>query len=104
MSEPAIECGSLRVADLLTFVAARAEEDRCRALLASPTNGPLIETCDIVEGVLLDMAREACRADEPCSLPGSCLRALGEYASLHESHPDFHPAWSGWRLLRPPGT
>ena len=99
MGELAIECGNPHVADLVAFVAARAEEDRLGAYLASPIDERQIKACDLVRDVLLEMAREACRSGEPCPLPERCLRALGEYAFTHRSHPDFHLAWLGWRLL-----
>jgi hypothetical protein len=103
VQEAEIECGDPRVADLLSFVAARAAEDQSKALEASPPDSTLIATCEIVDRVLLDMAREACRAEERCTLPDRCLRALGEYAFTHRSHPDFHPGWARWRLLPAPG-
>lgn len=99
MAERALECGHPHVAELLNFVAARAEEDRSGAQRVSPTDLSRTEMSDLVQDVLLDMARETCRAGEPCALPDRCLRALGEYAFTHSSHPDFHPAWLGWRLL-----
>jgi hypothetical protein len=99
MGDRAIECGNPHVADLLAFVAARAEEERSGAHRAGPAWQSRTEILDLVEDVLLKMARGTCRCGEPCALPDRCLRALGEYAFLHRSHADFHPAWSGWRLL-----
>jgi hypothetical protein len=99
MAVRAIECGNPHVADLLSFVAARSEEERSGVHGARPGWQGRTETLDIVEGVLLSMARETCRPQKPCALPGYCLRTLGEYAFAHRSHPDFNPAWSGWRLL-----
>jgi hypothetical protein len=100
MVEQAIECGNPHVAALVSFVAVRVEEDRLRALHASPIDERQIHACNVVDDVLLAMAREACSSGQPCPLPERCLRALGEYAFTYRSHPDFHPAWLGWRLLQ----
>jgi hypothetical protein len=99
VAESAIECGEPQVAGLLAFVAARVEEDRLGAQLTTPVDESLVGRCDVVERVLLDMARDACRPGEPCPLPERCLRALGEYAFAHSTHHDFHPAWLAWRIL-----
>lgn len=99
MPETAIECGDAKVAALLTFVAARAQEDRLSAQLTNPVDKAILDRCDIVEHVLLDMARETCSGSEPCLLPERCLRALGEYALVHRTHHDFDPQWTTWRLL-----
>jgi hypothetical protein len=99
MPAGAIECGDGKVADLLAFVAARADEDRLGAHLMTPADETAIETCDVVQQVLLDMARDTCRPGEPCRLPQRCLRALGQYAFSHRDHHDFDPGWMAWRLL-----
>ena len=99
MGDRAIECGNPLVADLVNFVAARAEEERSGTHGPRPPGHPRTEMLDIVENFLLSMARETCRSDEPCALPDHCLRTLGEYAAFHRSHPDFHPGWLRWRLL-----
>ena len=88
MPEAAIECGDEKVAALLAFVAARVEEDRLGAHLATPVDEAALETCDIVQKVLLDVARDTCSPSDRCLLPLRCLRALGEYASLHWPHRD----------------
>jgi hypothetical protein len=99
MAGEALECGNPHVADLLTFVAARLEEDRSDTSVARRASQGRAEILGIVKDVLLPLARESCRAEMPCALPDRYLRALGEYAFLHRSHPDYHPAWLGWRLL-----
>jgi hypothetical protein len=99
MPEAEVKCGDATVAGLLAFVAARVEEDRLGGLLTTPVDEALLDQCDIVQHVLLDMARDTCRASEPCRLPQRCLRALGEYAFAHKTHKDFCPGWAGWRLL-----
>jgi hypothetical protein len=62
-------------------------------------NEAVLDRCDIVQQVLLDMARDTCRPSEPCALPQPCLRALAEYAFAHETHPNYDPVWMAWRLL-----
>jgi len=99
MHEAPIECGDARVTSLVAFAAARVEEDRLGAQLTTPPDEAALARCDIVEQVLLDMARDTCRATEPCQLPERCLRALGEYAYVHRTHRDFDREWMGWRLL-----
>ena len=99
MPEGAIECSDAQVAHLLAFVGARAEEDRSRAHLTTPVDEAVLERCDIVQQVLLDMARGTCNPTDPCLLPQRCLRALGEYAFAHSTHRDFKPEWMGWRLV-----
>jgi hypothetical protein len=99
MSEAAIQCGDPMVAGLIAFVAARAEEDRLGAHLTTPVDEAALDRCDVVQQVLLDMARDTCRVSEPCLLPQRCLLALGEYAFAHRTHQDFDPEWMGWRLL-----
>jgi len=99
MPEAAIECGDAKVAGLLAFVAARVEEDRLGAHLATAVDEAALERCDIVQQVLLDMARDTCSPGSPCLLPQRCLRALGEYAFVHQAHRDFDPEWMAWRLL-----
>ena len=99
MPEAEVKCGDATVAGLLAFVAARVEEDRLGGLLTTPVDEALLDQCDIVQHVLLDMARDTCRASEPCRLPQRCLRALGEYAFAHKTHKDFSPGGAGWRLL-----
>ena len=94
-----IACGNPHVADLLTFVDARHEEDRSDTSVARRARPGRTEILGIVEDVLLPMARETCCPEKPCALPDRYVRALGEYAYLHRSHPDYHPAWLGWRLL-----
>lgn len=95
----AIECGDVKVAGLLAFVAARAEEDRLGAHLTTPIDQTVLQRCDIVERVLLDMARNTCGPLGPCQLPKPCLHALGEYAFAHMAHRGFDPEWMVWRLL-----
>jgi hypothetical protein len=99
VSERAIECGDGRVAALLAFVAARAEEDRWGAQLTTPVDEALLARYDIVQHVLLDVARETCDPSHPCRLPRRCLHTLGEYAFVHRSHQDYDPEWTVWRLL-----
>ena len=99
MPEPAIECGDAKVTRLVAFVAARVEEDRLGARLTTPADEAVIARCDIVQQVLLDMARDTCRPTESCQLPQRCLRALGEYAFVHKDHGDFNAEWMAWRLL-----
>lgn len=99
MPDAAIECGDAKVARLLAFVAARVEEDRLGAHMTTPVDEAALERCDIVQQVLLDMARDTCSPSEPCLLPQRCLRALGEYAFVHKTHRDFDPGWKAWRLL-----
>jgi hypothetical protein len=98
MADPAIECGHPHISDLLTFVAARVKEERSGVHGARPAWQGRTEILDVVENVLLNMALNTCRPGQPCALPDPCLRSLGEYAFIHQSHPDYHPAWSGWRL------
>lgn len=99
MPEPRIECGDEKVSGLVAFVSARAEEDRLGAHLKTPADEAVIARCDIVQQVLLDMARETCRPTESCQLPQRCLLSLGEYAFVHKGHRDFDPEWTAWRLL-----
>jgi hypothetical protein len=99
MPEAEVECGDAKVAELLAFVDARAQEDRLGGQLTTPVDEPLLDRCDIVQNVLLDMARDTCRASEPCGLPQRCLCALGEYAFMHKAHKDYDPGWAVWRLL-----
>ena len=99
MPEDVVECGDAKVAGLLAFVAHRAEEDRLGAHLTTPVDQATLEKCDVVQNVLLDIARDTCRPSEPCLLPAPCLHALGEYAFAHRTHRDFDPEWMVWRLL-----
>ncbi|NPC43353.1 hypothetical protein [Nocardioides sp. zg-1230] len=99
MPDAAIECGDAKVARLLAFVAARVEEDRLGAHMTAPVDEAALERCDIVQQVLLDMARDTCSPIEPCPLPQRCLRALDEYAFMHKTHRHFDPEWMAWRLL-----
>lgn len=97
--EAAIECGDANVESLLAFVAARVEEDRLGAHVTTSIDEAVLERCDIVQEVLLDMARDTCNPSVSCLLPLPCLRALGEYAFVHRTHRDFDPHWMKWRLL-----
>ena len=99
MSAGAVECGDAKVAGLLAFVAARAEEDRLGAHLTTPVDETAVEMCDVVEQVLLEMARDTCSPTRACLLPQRCLLALGEYAFAHRAHQAFDADWMVWRLL-----